>query len=136
MAGEKLIRFSSRRCVSGFTLIEVIVAIVIVAIALLSAMQLSSRQANNVVEVEKRILASWVASNHLAQLQFDAKTSKVRARTHTKRYKMGGQEWRSRAKVKATEVERVFLVELTVSDDNGRDKAVYATLTSALSDAQ
>lgn len=136
MRQGKTIMICSRKQHAGFTLIEVIVAIVIVAIALLSAMQLSSRQANNVVEIEKRMLASWVASNHLAQLHFDAKTSKVRARSDTKRYKMGGQRWRSRAKIQATEIERVFLVNVNVSDDNDGDKTVYATLTSALSDTQ
>lgn len=57
-------RRSSR---SGFTLIEVLVALAIVAIALLAALRVASQGANNVGELRSRLFAGWVAANRLAE---------------------------------------------------------------------
>ena len=52
---------------SGFTLIEVLVALAIVAIALLSALRAAGQGTNNVSELRSRLLAGWVAENLLAE---------------------------------------------------------------------
>jgi general secretion pathway protein I len=52
---------------SGFTLIEVLVALAIVAIALLSALRAAGQGTNNVGELRARLLAGWVAENLLAE---------------------------------------------------------------------
>ena len=52
---------------SGFTLIEVLVALAIVAIALLSALRAAGQGTNNVNELRSRLLAGWVAENLLAE---------------------------------------------------------------------
>jgi general secretion pathway protein I len=51
----------------GFTLIEVLVALAIVSIALLSALRAAGQGTNNVGELRSRLLASWVAENRLAE---------------------------------------------------------------------
>ena len=57
------------RCVrrSGFTLIEVLVALAIVSIALMSALRAAGQGTNNVGELRSRLLAGWVAENLLAE---------------------------------------------------------------------
>ena len=51
----------------GFTLIEVLVALAIVAIALMAALRAAVQGTNNVGELRSRLLAGWVAENLLAE---------------------------------------------------------------------
>jgi len=52
---------------AGFTLIEVLVALAIVAIALMSALRAAGQGTNNLSELRSRLLAGWVAENLLAE---------------------------------------------------------------------
>ena len=56
---------SARR--RGFTLVEVLVALAIVSIALMSALRAAGQGTNNVGELRSRLLAGWVAENLLAE---------------------------------------------------------------------
>ena len=51
----------------GFTLVEVLVALAIVSIALMSALRAAGEGTNNVGELRSRLLAGWVAENLLAE---------------------------------------------------------------------
>ncbi|MDH3438692.1 MAG: type II secretion system minor pseudopilin GspI, partial [Betaproteobacteria bacterium] len=51
----------------GFTLIEVLVALAIISIALLSALRAAGQGTNNVAELRSRLFAGWVAENRLAE---------------------------------------------------------------------
>jgi general secretion pathway protein I len=51
----------------GFTLVEVLVALAIVAIALMSALRAAGQGTNNVGELRSRLLAGWVAENLMAE---------------------------------------------------------------------
>lgn len=52
---------------AGFTLIEVLVALAIVAIALMAALRAAGQGTTNVDELRTRLLAGWVAENVLAE---------------------------------------------------------------------
>ena len=58
-----------RRCHrrGGFTLIEVLVALAIIAIALLAALRAAAQGTTNAGELRARLLAGWVAENRLAE---------------------------------------------------------------------
>jgi general secretion pathway protein I len=51
----------------GFTLVEVLVALAIVSIALMSALRAAGEGTNNAGELRSRLLAGWVAENRLAE---------------------------------------------------------------------
>ena len=51
----------------GFTLVEVLVALAIIAIALLAALRVASEGTTSVGELRARLLAGWVAENLLAE---------------------------------------------------------------------
>lgn len=119
---------------SGFTLIEVLVALLIVSLGIVSVITVTSQHVSNISELEARMLASWVASNHIAEIRHDAKLNRIKGSGKTERYKLGGRDWRSRARVEETEVERVFLLTVEVSDDSNIEKKVYARMTSAVTD--
>jgi len=125
---------SARRSQSGFTLIEILVALIIVSLGVISVVQVASRHVSNIVELEKRMLASWVASNHIAEIRHSAKIDKISKGSETESYKLGGQNWRSRVRIEETEVERVFLLKVEVSVNSSIEKKVYASMTSAVTD--
>ena len=52
---------------TGFTLVEVLVALAIIAIALLAALRAAGQGTNNTGELRARMLAGWVAENLLAE---------------------------------------------------------------------
>jgi general secretion pathway protein I len=53
----------------GFTLIEVMVALAIVAVALSAGMRALAQSADGATSLKARTLASWVAENRLARTQ-------------------------------------------------------------------
>jgi len=52
---------------AGFTLVEVLVALAIVAVALIAALRVAGQGANDAVELRARLFAGWVAQNSLAE---------------------------------------------------------------------
>jgi general secretion pathway protein I len=60
---------ATSRCArrAGFTLVEVLVALAIISIALMSALRAAGQGTNNVGELRSRLLAGWVAENLLAE---------------------------------------------------------------------
>ncbi len=131
------IKMASRACQQkqgGFTLIEVLVALIVVSFGIVSVIQVTSQHVSNISELEKRMLASWVASNHIAEIRHNAKVDRIRSSTDTERFDMGGHTWRSRARLQETEVEKVFLLTVEVSFDDDPEKTIYASMTSAVTD--
>jgi general secretion pathway protein I len=55
------------RSIRGFTLLEMLVALTVLAIALLAALRASSAGVQNTAEIRNRLLAGWVAQNRLAE---------------------------------------------------------------------
>lgn len=53
----------------GFTLIEMLVALAILAIALAAVQRAVSGSLDNAFELKQRLLAGWVAENRLAELR-------------------------------------------------------------------
>jgi general secretion pathway protein I len=51
----------------GFTLIEVLVALAILAVALAAAVRSASVAADGTLELKERLLATWVAQNRIAE---------------------------------------------------------------------
>ncbi|MDR0770923.1 MAG: type II secretion system minor pseudopilin GspI [Burkholderiales bacterium] len=54
---------------SGFTLIEILVALAIVAVALAAGLRALNQSADNANQLKLRTLALWVAKNRLAEAQ-------------------------------------------------------------------
>lgn len=52
---------------TGFTLIEVLVALTIISVALLAALRTTGQGTGNVGELRSRLFAAWVAQNLIAE---------------------------------------------------------------------
>lgn len=118
----------------GFTLIEIMVALFIVSFTVIAVIDTMSKHANITSELEKRITASWVASNIIAETRYDARINRVRARSSSETVEMGGVVWRARSNIEETDVERVFLLTVEVQNDEERDAPPFAVMTTALTD--
>ena len=55
----------------GFTLVEVMVALTVLAVALTAGYRALGQSTNNMDLLKRRALAQWVAQNQLAALQLD-----------------------------------------------------------------
>ncbi|GGD86369.1 MULTISPECIES: type II secretion system minor pseudopilin GspI [Caballeronia] len=59
----------TRRQTSGFTMIEVLVALAIIAVALAASLRAVGSLATGEADLHRRLLAGWSADNELAQLR-------------------------------------------------------------------
>lgn len=69
---------SRSRAAAGFTLIEVLIALAIVAISLAAFVRLTSQTTSNLGRVERKALATLSAQNSLQDLRIDAATTQGR----------------------------------------------------------
>ena len=61
----------SKKIASGFTLLEVLIALAILAILMVSAIKITADNIKNLWYLENKTLAIIVASNHAVQLRLD-----------------------------------------------------------------
>lgn len=118
----------------GFTLIEIMVALGIAAVSVAAIIDSMGKNAKVSGALEQRILASWVASNEIAEIRYDSKINKVKEGSSSSSVEMGGHKWRVKSRIKETDVERVFLVIVEVVDDARVSKSPLSSMTTAVTD--
>jgi len=118
---------------SGFTLIEIVIALGITAIGILSIAQAMQENVSVSAELEKRMIASNIANDALVEYRFDSLTNKIKTGSRNKTVKNSGANWRVNTKVTETDVEKVYLVEVKVRLSSNQEKP-YASLISAVAD--
>lgn len=123
-----------RRRDRGFTLIEVMVALAVVAIALPALLVALYQQIDSTAYLRDKSLAHMVAANKLTELHILS-----RARQSLLQGKDGGvaqmgeREWYWWLQSEATEVEQFYRVEINVAlDEAARDNPLY-TLVAFMS---
>ena len=123
------------RSSAGFTLLEVMIALTIFATVAVTISSTASQAANNALYLEEKILATWVAENHLVQLQIQIKTSQsLPSQGDTnERIEMAGREWLVTTRVERTELPSVSRVTVSVAkeSDKGYNLASIATVLGA-----
>jgi general secretion pathway protein I len=97
-------RARSHRLLRGFTLIEVMVALLVFSILGFTVSSRIGDVVNQTFNIERRTVAHWVADNHLNRLRIDARsTDEVLPSGRTQeRVLMGGREWRLEIEVEDT----------------------------------
>src|SRR6185436_5953412 len=84
----------------GFTLLEVLVAIAIIAVALTASLRAAGLGTNNAEELRLRLLGGWVAENLLAEHR--ARGDWLPLGTHGGGARQGGIEFAWREQVSST----------------------------------
>ncbi len=117
----------------GFTLLEVLVALAIVAFALTATIKVTGEAAANASYLQNKTLAHWVALNQLAELHVMQRWPSPGSRS-TGEDEMAGQVWQWEREVIATDVADIRRVEISVSLGEERGEATpLTTLTGYLS---
>lgn len=96
----------------GFTLLEVLVALAVIAIALGAILEQSARYAGTAARLREKTLALWVAHNRLTELEVQPAWPQVGA--HSEDLTMGGTVWTSREQVSATADTSVHRLDVRV----------------------
>ncbi|MGA9395170.1 MAG: type II secretion system minor pseudopilin GspI [Azonexus sp.] len=116
---------------SAFTLLELMVALAILAIALSAVMRAVGAATGNVDELRLRTLAGWVADNRLAEHRALRQWLPVGRKEG--RVAQGGVEFRWVEEVQATPNAQFRRLEVSVwtvpETDGSREARVLATLT-------
>jgi general secretion pathway protein I len=98
----------------GFSLVEALVALAILAIATVGLMRTVESHIDSTRGVERRTAAMWVAENRLAELEAKAPTS-------TDQVEMLGEQWRITATRRGTddpEIQRVRIEVFPVQESS------------------
>jgi len=102
----------------AFTLIEVLVALTIIAITLGAIIKTSSDQAANTTYLKQKTIGSWVALNIHNQLLLEKSWQSVGKRTDSIR--MANTDWHWERNAEKTEDDNSRKVTLTVFIDKNR----------------
>ena len=112
---------------SGFTLVEVMVALAVVAVALPALLLTLSQQLDGVRHLDDRAQAQWVAANRLAELRLilTAKGT-LQSGTLSGSEELAGREWYWWSEGFETQLPGFFRYEITVADSEaGRDTPLH-----------
>ncbi len=97
----------------GFTLIEVMVALAIVAFSLTAVAASMGQMIDTANAMRERTYASWIAQNKIAEMRLANVIPEVTSTSGEVDF--AGTEWAWRADVSETGVENLFRVDVTVS---------------------
>lgn len=108
------------RC-GGFTLLEVLVALVIVAVALAALARAGSQALDAQAAMEERTLALWVADNVLAEIRLEGVSASGRRQGQRR---MGEREWAWQALIQAAPGDELMRVDVAVYRDAMRARPI------------
>ncbi len=112
---------------NGFTLLEVLVALAILAIAMAALVRGAGQNTANQSYLEERTFAHWVAMNRLAEVRLlDASPP---AGTSSGVESLGGRDWRWTMNVQRTPDGGVLRVDVQVRRDGENNETPKAQLT-------
>ena len=115
-----------KRGTDGFTLVEVLVAVAVVAIALGAGLRAAGVMVDNAQRLSDVIAAQWCAENHLANLRLTRQFPGVGDVDFS--CEQLGRLYAGRLRVAATQWVDLRLVDASVSDDAGRQLVRLSTL--------
>ncbi|MCW8924296.1 MAG: type II secretion system minor pseudopilin GspI [Gammaproteobacteria bacterium] len=106
----------------GFTLIEVLIALTIIAISLGTIMSASGNQARQTAYLKQKTLAHWVAMNEMTQLQLNAEFPPIGEKKGSS--EMVNTEWFWLRTTKETQDEDARQVEFQIFSDEDREQGL------------
>jgi general secretion pathway protein I len=127
----------SKKSCNGFTLIEVMVALSIVALSLTAVTASISQMINTAESMRNRTYASWIALNRITEFRLETTAPEEGSTTGEVEY--ANTDWFWRAVVSETGVDDLYRVDVSVSlagsDDNIRTVTGFVGLAGAPGEA-
>jgi general secretion pathway protein I len=115
-----------QRRARGFTLMEVLVALAIVAVSVGALLGTITSSASNIIYLKDKTLAEWVALNRLTEIRINKQKPGPGRRTGNA--EMGGMRWQWEEEVAELPVKGMFRIDIrarptgeTVDDTRPRD---------------
>lgn len=116
--------------VAGFTLVEMLVAVAVLAIALSAILAGMARYTGNAASLRERTVALWVAHNRLTLIELARAWPDIGSSDGE--MEMAGSKWKWQAKVQKTADDHLRRIDITVKTRDRKGDA--ASLTAFLAD--
>lgn len=115
---------------AGFTLLEVLVALTVIAVALAAAIKTTGDAANNAAYMRDKTLAEWVAMNQLMRLRAEQAFPDA-GKSHGT-VELAGREWRWDREVETYMSDQLRRIEIKVRRPEDDKDSALTTLTGLL----
>ena len=117
----------------GFTLIEVMVALTVVAVTLPALLFLLSQQIDGTAYLRDRSVAQWVAADRVAEVRLAvAKQRNARPGVIAGESERAGRTWYWRSEIQETPVPGFMRLMVTVTGEEADDDSALFTLDAFL----
>lgn len=123
-------RVTIKKTEQGFTVLEVMVALFIIAISLGGAIYTVGRAASNEKIMGDQTFARWVAMNHIAEEKLKRSFPKEGSSNGTET--MAGIKWKWQQKTLNTEIQNVRRIEVSVWQEGYKKQGISATIVGFL----
>src|SRR5918992_1568458 len=127
MCGGKGCGGKGRDAKGGFTLIEVMVALVVVSLGMLGVIQAVGQTASNSSYLRDKTLAHWVAMNKLTEVRLQKSAPAIDKSSDE--VEMGGRDWRWTMNVTQTPVETIRRIDISVREESAPENSSLASVT-------
>lgn len=117
----------AERIARGFTLIEVIVALVVISLGMLGVIQAVSQTASNTGYLRDKTLAHWVAMNRLTEVRLQKAAPAVTKSSDE--VEMAGRHWKWTMNVTQSGVETIRRIDISVRPADAREGTSLASVT-------
>lgn len=111
----------------GFTLIEVVVAMAIVALGLMAVFRVVNDTVNNATYLRDRSFATWIADNQLVEMRLATELPSIDETSGRVDY--AGQAWHWTATVAQTQVENLRRIDVRVRREVDEENSALAQVT-------
>lgn len=118
---------AARRHACGFTLIEVLAALVIVALGMMAIIQAVSQTASNSTYLRDKTVAHWVAMNRLTEVRLQPSPPSIDESSGE--VEMAGRTWRWTMEVTQTPVETMRRIDIRVRPEEADEDSSMAAIT-------
>jgi general secretion pathway protein I len=110
----------------GFTLVEVVVALAIVAIGMLAVFKTIGDTTHNVTELRDRSFAAWIADNRITEIRISGEMPSVEQTAGDVEF--AGRRWHLITTVSQTQVQGLRRIDVSVRRDEDPDSASLVNL--------
>ena len=114
----------------GFTLLEVMFALLVVAVSLGGAVKVIGNAANNSTRMNNKVFANWVALNQIAKLRIAKEWPKFGEQKGDS--EMAGRKWVWSQKSIKTDDDNIRRIEMSVWSDDDKKSAPFVTIVGFL----
>ena len=114
----------------GFTLLEVMVALAVIALGMTAVIKTVTTTTFNTIYLRDKTFAYWVAQNQLAEIELTKGSPKAGFTDGEE--KLAGLTWHWTRKIEGTEDPDTSRIEISVRKDKDKSAQNYASLVTLL----